>query len=138
MKFRFACLAALLALSSTAFAAPPQYINADQSTANLIDKATVAALLQDVVTPQLTKMYSPKKWGFATEVEGGFTSGKTCVVTARVMLMPVAGKALLFRPSHKATTFDALPNATQAQCSDLAKAKLKEAVQALAFGLVKS
>nr|WP_316644252.1 hypothetical protein [uncultured Roseateles sp.] len=144
MKFRSACLisavSALLALSSSAFAATPQYIVLDQSTPNLIDKASAAATLKEVTTPQMLKLYSPKKWGFATEVEGGFTASKTCVVTARVMMLPVgvSGKTLVYKAEKKVTTFDALPGATQDQCKELAAAKLKEAVQAMVFSLVKN
>ncbi|MBT9457860.1 MAG: hypothetical protein IV097_14675 [Burkholderiaceae bacterium] len=140
MKFRHACLTALFALSSSAFAATPQYLVLDQSTPNLIDKASAAATLKEVTTPQMLKLYSPKKWGFATEVEGGFTASKTCVVTARVMMLPVgvSGKTLVFKAEKKVTTFDALPGATQEQCKELANAKLKEAVQAMVFSLIKS
>jgi len=140
MKFRSACLTALLALSSSAFAAAPQYLVLDQSTPNLIDKASAAATVKAVTTPQMLKLYSPKKWGFATEVEGGFTASKTCVVTARVMLLPVgvSGKTLVFKAEKKVTTFDALPAATQDQCKELASAKLKEAVDAMVFSLIKS
>jgi len=140
MKLRTACLSALLALSSSAFAATPQYLVLDQSTPSLIDKASAAATLKEVTTPQMLKLYSPKKWGFATEVEGGFTASKTCVVTARVMMLPVgvSGKTLVFKAEKKVTTFDALPGATQEQCKELAANKLKEAVQAMVFSLVKS
>jgi len=140
MKFRSACLTALFALSSSAFAATPQYLVLDQSTPNLIDKASAAATLKEVTTPQMLKLYSPKKWGFATEVEGGFTASKTCVVTARVMMLPVgvSGKTLVFKAEKKVTTFDALPGATQEQCKELANAKLKEAVQAMVFSLIKT
>ena len=140
MKLRFACLTALLTLSSTAWAASPRYLVIDQSTPTLMDKATALATVKESVTPKMLKLYSPKKWGFATEVQGGFTPDKTCVVTARAMMLPVAvsGKTLVFKAAQKATAFNVLPNATQEQCSSLAKSKLKEAVQALAFGLMKN
>jgi hypothetical protein len=35
-----------------------------------------------------------------------------------------------------ATAFDALPNATNEQCKELARAKLKEAIAAVVGGLV--
>jgi hypothetical protein len=139
MKLRFACLSALLALSSSAFAAPAQYLIVDQSSDRFIDKAAADALWKRVVTPKLMKLYPPKKYGFATEVEGGFNASKTCVVTARVMLLPntVTDKRLIFKPVKKTTTFDAMPNATEAECNALAQAKLKEGVEALVFGLTK-
>ena len=45
--------------------------------------------------------------------------------------LPVTTKLLLFKPERMATTFDALPNASSAQCRELAKNKLQEANQAL-------
>ena len=75
-------------------------------------------------------------------VEGGITPANTCVVVARVMLLqrnqPVATKLLLFKPGKMATAYDALPNATAAQCKDLARAKLREANQAILAALVPS
>ena len=140
MKFRYACLTALLVLSSSAFAATPQYLVLDQSTPNLIDKASAAATLKEITTPQMLKLYSPKKWGFATEVEGGFTASKTCVVTARVMMIALTPtvKAPLFRPNKTATTFDAATGASAEQCKSLARAKLGEALQGVVSSLVKS
>ena len=130
--------AALLALGAAAGASAataPDYLHINKSSEVLIDDATVNALFGEFVSARMAKLYPTNKWGFATQVEGGITSNNTCVVTARVMLLqrnlPVTTKLLLFKPERMATTFDALPNASAAQCRDLARAKLQEAQQAL-------
>jgi hypothetical protein len=87
------------------------------------------------VTPKFAKLYPAKRWGFVSEVSGGFTSARTCVVTARAMLLPVAGGGLVYKPKQAAVAFDALANASEDQCKALAKAKLKEAVDGVMVGL---
>lgn len=133
---RTACLAVLTMVGSAALAAPPPYITLDNSTETLIDKKTAQSLWEPHLTARLARLYPPKKWGFATEVEGGFNQAKTCVITARAMMLPRSGKSLVFAPLKTATAFDALPNATQTQCKDLAKTKLKEAIQGSVSGLM--
>lgn len=134
--------AAVLATSAlNAFAASaPEYLMVNKSAQRLIDDATVDALFAEIVSPKMAKLYPTNKWGFATQVEGGITPSNTCVVTARVMLLqrnlPVTTKLLLFKPEKSATAWDALPNSTEAQCRDLAKAKLREANQAIKAALV--
>jgi hypothetical protein len=76
------------------------------------------------------------KWGFVSEVEGGFDDSKVCIVTARAMLMPRSGKALLFQPSKTATAFGIQAAATEAQCRALAKSKLSEAIAAVRSALL--
>ncbi len=138
MKFWIAGV--LAALTLTAFgvwAAQPQYLTVDHSSEMLMDAATAKAMWKtQLPVARLAKLYSPKKWGFASEVEGGFNAAKTCVVTARAMLLPLRGKLLSFKPEKTATTFDALPNATRDQCRELARQKLEEAMQAVVAGLV--
>ena len=130
MMSRTTCLCALLLMGSAALAAPPPpYITVDHSTETLIDAKAAKALWEPVLTARLARLYPPKKWGFITEVGGGFNPAKTCVITARAMMVPRSGKTLVFAPMKTATAFDALPNATQEQCKDLAKTKLKEAMQ---------
>jgi hypothetical protein len=131
-------LAGLLAVGISAgasAASAPDYLLVNKSSEVLIDDATVNALFAEFVSAKMAKLYPTNKWGFATQVEGGLTAGNTCVVTARVMLLqrnlPVTTKLLLFKPERAATTFDALPSATSAQCRELAKSKLQEANQAL-------
>jgi hypothetical protein len=142
MKTRLACLIAapLLTLAAAAHAADPVYITLDHSSESVLDDATAQAAWKELLagkTVKLNKLYPSKRWGFVSQVEGGFNQGKTCVVTARVMMMPVTmRKSLLFKPSKTATAFDALPNATREQCQDLAKAKLKEAANGVLSGLM--
>jgi len=135
--------AALLIASAGAFAAsPPDYLFVNKSSETLMDDATAKSLFAEIVSAKLAKLYPTRNWGFASQVEGGVTPANTCVVVARVMLLqrnqPVATKLLLFKPGKMATAYDALPNATAAQCKDLARAKLREANQAILAALVPS
>ncbi len=133
--------AALLASSMTlgagvAQAAAPVYTTMDRSTEALIDKATAQAVWKEQltakVTPRLHKLYPTGKWGFLAQVEGGFTESKICVVTARAALVPRRTMGgLTFKPEKMATTFDAIPGATNEQCKALAKAKMTEAVKSV-------
>lgn len=138
MKFTTACLFAALSLGSTAHAAAPAYQIVDSSSEALMDAATAQALWQEATPAALVKLMPPKRWGFVSEVTGGFTAGKACVVTARAMMLPASGKTLQFKPVHRATSFDTLPGATPEQCKDLAKAKLKEAIAGVFAGTVAS
>jgi hypothetical protein len=122
-------------------AAKARYVTEDQSTEALISKAAVAAVWKEVLPEErLRKLYPAAKWGFLSQVEGGIASNQTCVVTARVAMLPRTAptRRLVWEPSKMSTTFDAKPSATAAQCSELAAAKLKEAVQSLVSSLVKS
>jgi hypothetical protein len=119
-----------------AFAAPPAYITIDHSTETLIDKKTAKSLWEPHLSARLAKLYPPRKWGFVGEVEGGFDSSKSCVITARAMLMPRSGKWLLYAPAKTATTYEHLPGATLDQCKGIARAKLKEAIGAVISTLV--
>ena len=126
---------ALAAASGARAASAPDYLLVDKSNDVLIDDATVKAMFAQFVSPKMERLYPTNKWGFAVQVEGGITQANTCVVTARVMLLqrnlPVTTKLLLFKPERMATAFDALPNASSAQCRDLAKTKLRESFDAL-------
>jgi hypothetical protein len=140
MKFWIAGV--LAALTLTAFgvwAAQPQYLTVDHSTDMLMDAATAKAMWKkQLPTARLAKLYPVKKWGFASDVQGGFNAANTCVVTARAMLLPVRGKALTFVPEKSATVFDAVSNATREQCREVARKKLEEAMQAVVGALVKT
>ncbi len=141
MKLQAACLAAMLALVTSAHAAVPVYITQDHSSEAVLDNASAQAILKDGMAGRLAmlaKLYPTRRWGFLSAVEGGFNASKTCVITARVSMLPVSGKSLIYKPGKTATTFDALPGATRDQCRDLAKTKLKEAVQSMLFSLVPS
>jgi hypothetical protein len=136
MRNAIASIAAVLLFAAPgADAAPPLPFIVDHSTDILMDEATASKLWADNLPPRIWKMYSPKKWGFLSQVEGGFTATNTCVITARAMLLPLRGKALVFSPAKTTTTFDIVPNATKKQCQTLAQGKLKEAIQAMAFNL---
>ncbi len=140
-RIKIALAGALLAASVNAWAeAPPDYLFVSKSSAALIDDATAKGLFGEIVSAKLAKLYPPRSWGFVAQVEGGITQANTCVVVARVMLLPRnqpnVTKLLLFKPGKMATAFDALPNVSAAQCRDLAKGKLREANQAMLAALV--
>jgi hypothetical protein len=140
MKFATLLACVPLIAGAAAWAAPPKYNFVDKSSPVLMDEATALAVFGEIATARLAKLYPASRWGFATQVVGGFTSTNTCVVTARVMLLPRNNprptELLLFKPERMATTFDALPDANQESCRALAKAKLHEAMQAIASGIV--
>jgi hypothetical protein len=126
-----------LLAASPAHAAPPAYIVQDHSTDYLMDEATARALWGENVPLRLRTLYPPRKWGFASEVEGGFNEAKTCVVTARAMILPVSatGRHLMYLPAKVAGAFDSIPNATLDQCKQLSRRKLREAIQAMVFAV---
>lgn len=140
MNHRLMFSIAALSLAQAAFAAPPKTVFVDHSTDSVMDSATAMAVLAHGITPRVLKLYPASKWGFVSQVEGGITANKTCVITARVMMMQLTPtmKAMLFRPEKTATAFDALPNASPEQCKQLAKTKLQEAVQGVESSLVKN
>jgi hypothetical protein len=140
MKNGIAAMAFLsigLLAAAAARAAPPAYLMQDHSTEYRMDDATAKTLWGENIPPRLRALYPPRKWGFASEVEGGFTDAKTCVVTARAMILPVSasGRHLVYLPAKVAGAFDALPNATLAQCKELSRRKLREAIQAMVFAV---
>lgn len=129
-------VALLTTCASTTFAAPASYLTLDHSSGMLMDKATAQALWKDNLPARLLKLYPVGKWGFASEVEGGFDDAKICIVTARAMMLPRSGKTLVFRPSKTTTTFGIQAAASVPQCRALAKAKLGEAIAAMNFALL--
>jgi hypothetical protein len=122
-----------------AFGAAPNYQFIDKSSPALIDEAGARAAFREIADERLAKVYSPSRWGFVTQVSGGMTPSNTCVVTARVMLLPRNNprptQLLIFKPERMATAFDALPNATVDSCRALARHKLDEALQAITAGV---
>ncbi len=129
------CAAAGAALAAT----PPKAILHDHSTRAVMDAATAKAMLADGIPAKVWKLYPASKWAFSSQVEGGITAGGTCVITARVMLLPLTPtmKATLFRPEKTATTFDAQPGASAEQCRALARLKLKQALEGVVSSLAK-
>jgi hypothetical protein len=144
------CLIAALLLTSAslAFAAPPAarppkpaavpapYLTLDHSNTTLISAATARDMWQAQLPAGLMKLYPIKKWGFVSEVEGGFDDAKVCVITARAMMLPRSSKSLVFQPAKTATAFGSQTGATVLQCQELAKAKLSEAIVAVRSALM--
>jgi len=126
-----------LLATSGAHAAPPAYIVQDHSTDYLMDEATARTVWGENIPPRLQTLYPARKWGFASEVEGGFNDAKTCVVTARAMILPrsTTGRHLVYLPAKVAGAFDSIPNATLEQCKQLSRRKLREAIQAMVFAV---
>jgi hypothetical protein len=135
---------ALLVLAAPAVAvaaAPAPYVFKDHSSAPLMSAAEASAIwraqVDDGQRARVRKLYPVSKWGFISQVEGGFTPDRICVVTARVMMVPLSlGNRLVFAPKESATTFAAQPGATVEQCRAVASAQLAEAVRALLTSLV--
>lgn len=120
-------------------APPPKAVLLDHSSSAVMDSEAAKALLAEGIPAKVWKLYPPAKWAFSSQVEGGITSTGTCVVTARVMLLPLTPtlKATLFRPQKTATAFDAQPGASAEQCRELAKVKLKQAIEGVVSSLAK-
>ena len=136
-----------LMLATGAFAAdpkpakPPKPISVDQSASYLIDPAASERLWEDNLPAKVKKLYPTNKFRFVSEVGGGFNEAKTCIVSARAMMLPVVrlpiqGVKAIYAPVKSATAFDAVPNLSREQCQELARSKLKEAIQSVASALV--
>jgi hypothetical protein len=138
MKPTRLCVALLLLGASLAQAAPPAYLTLDHSSDLLMDPATAAALWKKSLPAKLFRLYPEKRWGFVSEVEGGFDDARVCIVTARALMLPRSGKSLIFRPAKTATTFGSRAGATTEQCKALAKAKLKESIDDISSVLLGS
>jgi hypothetical protein len=134
-----ACIAAASsALAADAKPASKYPVLLDLSAEQLIDGAEARKLVASEIPPAVWKLYPQRKWGFVSQVVGGFTSDKICVVTARVMLAPLTvTNGIIMRPAMRSSTFDAKPNATQEECKAIARAKLQEAVEGVVSSLVK-
>ena len=139
--------ALLLTCTSLVFAAPaparpakavppPPYLTIDHSNTTLISASTALDMWQAQLPAGLVRLFPIRKWGFVSEVEGGFDDGKVCVITARAMMLPRNGKTLVFQPAKTATAFGSQTGATVAQCQQLAKAKLSEAIGAVRSSLL--
>ncbi len=128
----------VLLLSATAWAAGPKTNLVDHSSDLLIDAAAAKAAMGESIPAKVWKAYPASKWAFVSQVEGGM-KGTTCVIAARVMLLPLTPtvKAVLFRPEKTATAFDAVVNSSTEACKATAKDKLKEATEAVVSSLVK-
>ena len=140
MNLQLILAAPLLGLAVAAVAAPPKTRFMDHSNANLIAEDAAIAVMNENIPERVWKIHPASRYIFTSQVEGGITPNGTCVVAARVILMPLTGaaKAVLFRPQKTATAFDAVPGAGLDQCREVARAKLKEATVAVVSAIVKS
>jgi hypothetical protein len=139
---KVAAMVPLCLLAASALAADPKGPKThflDHSNAALIAADAAKTVMDENIPAKVWKLYPASKYVFLSQVEGGISASRTCVVTARVMLLPLtaAVRAVLFRPQATATAYDALPNASAEQCQALARDKLKEATGAVVSGLVK-
>lgn len=136
-----AVLLTALMLTSAVWAADPKAVKmtlVDHSNALLITADAAKAVMAENLPASVFKIYPASRFAFVSQVEGGM-KGSTCIVSARVMLVPLtaAAKAVLFRPQKMATAFDAAQNSSTEACKTLAREKLKEATGAVASGIVK-
>lgn len=132
-----------LYLVSSADAADPKKMAGnkrlmDHSNASLISADDAVKVMDENIPEKAWKIVKGSQYVWVSQVEGGM-NGTTCVVTARVMVLPLSAtlNAPLFRPKNTATTFDAAANSTIDACKALAKVKLKEATLAVASSVVK-
>lgn len=119
-----------------AHAAPVAYLTIDHSSNSMVQPKAVAELWKGSLPAKLTKLYPVAKWGFSTQVEGGFDDAKVCVITARAMLLPRRGQSLLLEPAKTVTAFGSRAGATQQECKALADAKLRESIEAMRAALL--
>ncbi len=137
MRYAIALPAVLLSLAASA--AGPKTRLIDHSVNSLIEEAAAKAVMAENIPAKVWKLYPASKFAFVSQVEGGLTRGDMCVVTARVMLVPLTPtmKAVLLRPQKTATAFDAIVKSSREQCQALARDKLKEATTAVVSDLIK-
>ena len=128
-----------IAAAGAAWGAEPKTNLTDHSTDLLIDAETAKQVMGANIPAKVWTLYPASKYTFVSQVEGGM-KGTTCVVSARVMLLPLTPtmKAVLFRPQKTATAFDSVVNSNTEACKALAKDKLKEATTAVVSALVKA
>lgn len=132
-----------LFLAASADAADPKKMAGnkrlmDHSNSALISAEAAIQVMDENIPERAWKIAKGSQHVWLSQVEGGM-NGTTCVVTARVMVLPLtaAMNAPMFRPKQTATTFDAAVNSTADACKALARVKLKEATLAVASSLVK-
>ncbi len=130
----------LLLFTMSAWAAGPKTNLMNFSNATLIETGAAKAVMAEIIPAKVWKLFPAKKYTFLSQVEGGLTADKSCVITARVMLLPLTATvgAVLMRPQKTATAFDVQPGSSTEQCQALARDKLKEATNAVVSGLVKT
>jgi hypothetical protein len=133
---------ALVMSSTSAFAAEAKTNFLDHSNDALIDDKTAFAVMREAIPAKVWKLYPASKYAFLSQVEGGVNAAGTCVVAARVMVLPLTAtvRAPLFRPLPKltATAYDAVPSSNVEACKAMAKDKLKTATQAVVSNIAKT
>jgi hypothetical protein len=139
-----AVAAATLLLSSPLLAADPPKLPGnkrmmDHSNSTLISSDEAIKVMDENIPEKAWKIVKGSQYTWLSQVEGGMR-GTTCVVAARVMVLPLTAtlNAPLFRPRQTATAFDALPNSSADACKAMAREKLKEATIAVASSIVKA
>ena len=139
----FALVISALLLANSAAAADPKKTPGnkrlmDHSNSALISAEAAMQVMDENIPEKAWKIIKGSQYVWQSQVEGGM-NGTTCVITARVMVLPLTAtlNAPLFRPKNTATTFDAAVNSNLDACKALAKVKLKEATLAVASSVVK-
>jgi hypothetical protein len=144
MKLLATC-ACVLALTATAAQAadpkkePGNKRLMDHSNALLISEADAKKVMDENIPAKVWMVTKGSQYVWLSQVEGG-VKDNTCIVTARVMVLPltVAMNAPLFRPKHTATAFGSVGNTGTDACKTVAKDKLKEATVAVVSSVVKN
>jgi hypothetical protein len=138
-----ATLSALL-LAASAQASDPKKMAGnkrlmDHSNALLISPEVAKQVMDDNIPEKVWQITKGSQYVWVSQVEGGM-KGTTCVVAARVMVLPLTTtlNAPLFRPRQTATAFDSAANSNTDACKALAKDKLKEATIAVVSSIVKT
>ena len=133
-----------LMLAHSAQAADPKKLPGnkrlmDYSNSNLISKDEAKSVMDENIPEKAWKLVKGSQYVWLSQVEGGMR-GTTCVVAARVTVLPLTPtmNAPLYRPRETAIAFDALPNSSIEACKVLARDKLKEATSAVASTIVKT
>ena len=113
----------------------------DHSNSLLISEDDAKRVLTDNIPARVWRIHNPGRYVFVSQVEGGVNPQRMCVVTARVMVLPltVTLDVPMWRPLRKltATSYDARPDSSSEQCREVAREKLKEATLAIVSNIVK-
>lgn len=129
-------LAAVVACGA-AQAAKKEYLIVNEAAPGFgLDAKALDAIWKEDFPRQIPKLYPPSKFGFLAVIDGGIDQAGKCVVTARATMLPRAGKILQFKPVRSAVVFDALSGATREKCTELARAKLDQAIEGMLMGIV--
>ena len=138
----FSLSSAALLFSANVLAETPKYAIKDSSTQSLITADAAKAIWLAALPAKPSAVYPVKKYGYISEVNGGFDAKKNCIVVARAMIVPLGAKLVpgknvtfIYAPKKTSVAFGAEANDSVEQCSSLAKAKLKEAVDSVVSSL---